>query len=215
MITLPATAGMLGFDTDQVITLSLAASLKSSNFSFALRYISLEPEPRPGDLSVGEIEAILDARLALGVVQHCCEPGWLPSGPLGEVYGSFAANNLVALNLPVGITVWLDFEECSPATSEAAAVAYVNNWAQVVAAAGYQPGVYVGAGQPLSGDVLYWRLLTTRYWQSGSSVPAVPYRGYCMRQAPELAQPVAGVTLDRDIVTGDMLGGFPVLAAAG
>ena len=82
----------------------------------------------------------------------------------------------------------------------------------MVANAGYLPGVYVGANQPLSGDDLYWRLRVTNYWKSASTVPDIPYRGYQMVQA--LApSPVDGVAVDRDVILADNFGGVPAWLA--
>jgi hypothetical protein len=208
MVVHPATAGLLGFDTDTAITTPIAAALKANNFDFAIRYLSRQSPQETDDLSSDELAIIINAGLAIGVVQHCPVAGWLPTGQVGASYGVAAAANALAIGLPLGMTLWLDFEETSPETSEAVAVAYINSWAQAVSAVGYEPGIYIGANQPLPSNVLFWRLILSRYWKSASIVPAIPYRGYCMSQAL-VTQPVQGISIDRDIVTGDTLGGFP------
>jgi len=45
---------------------------------------------------------------------------------------------------------------------------------------GYDPGVYIGFGVPLTSQQLYKSLVVRRYWRSFSSVPDVLTRGYQM-----------------------------------
>lgn len=148
-------------------------------------------------------------------VQHCPLPGWAPSAALGQQYGQAAAHNAAAIGLPrasagteLGLSLWLDLEGVASWATAADTIAYCNAWAGAVEAAGFQPGLYVGANQPLSGDELYWRLRVKSYWKSASTVPGIPYRGYQMVQA--LApSPVEGVAIDRDVVMADAFGALP------
>jgi hypothetical protein len=210
-----ATPGAQGFDSDTIIGPNLAPVLAGTGFQFAIRYLSRITPQNNGDLSAAEISAITGAGLALMAVQHVARPGWAPTIALGGAYGYVAATNAAAIGLPPGMTLWLDLEGVAPYASRADTIAYCNTWAGAVAAAGYDPGVYVGANQPLTGDDLYWRLRLARYWKSASRVPDIPYRGYCMAQslAPS---PVDGIDLDRNVIMADAFGGLPSwLAPAG
>jgi hypothetical protein len=214
MIVSAAARGAQGFDTDTALTPSSAGALTTTGFRFAVRYLSRAIPQAPGDLSVEEARTILGSGLALMAVQHCQRPGWLPSQALGEQYGATAEFNAQAIGLPPGVTLWLDLEGIAPYASAAETIAYVNAWTSQVAGAGYQAGLYVGANQPLNGDELYWRLKVTRYWRSASTVPDIPYRGYCMAQA--LApSPIDGISVDRNVVMADAFGGLPMWAASG
>jgi hypothetical protein len=205
-----ALPGMQGFDCDSVLDAVAADRLYGSGFRFAIRYLSRTAPQNPGDLSAAEAALILAAGLALTAVQHCPLPGWSPSAAVGQAYGQAAAQNAAAIGLPVGLSLWLDLEGAASWATAAATIAHVNGWAGAVEAAGYLPGLYVGANQPLSGDELYWRLRVTRYWQSASDVPAIPYRGYCLAQA--LApSPIDGVDLDRDVAMNDLFGGAAMM----
>lgn len=207
-----AKTGAQGFDSDTVLTAGLAQALFAAGFRFAVRYLSRTAPQHNGDLSAAEAAAILDAGLALMPVQHVSRAGWAPSAALGRQYGLAAAQNAQAVRLPAGVTVWLDLEGVASYATAAETIAYCNAWAGEVAVAGFDPGLYVGANQPLSGDDLYWRLRVTRYWKSASTVPAIPYRGYCMVQA--LApSPVDGIAIDRDVVMADLFGGLPMWLA--
>lgn len=205
----PAISGAQGFDSDSAIMATAAKALYAAGFRFAVRYLSRSSPQSSADLSLAEADAILGAGLALMPVQHVARPGWAPSAALGQQYGKAAAQNALLLEFPPGVTVWLDLEGVASYAAAADAIAYCNAWAAAVALEGYDPGLYVGANQPLSGDDLYWRLRVARYWKSASTVPAIPYRGYCMVQA--LApSPVAGVAVDRNVIMADQFGGLPI-----
>jgi Domain of unknown function (DUF1906) len=208
-IVYAAAPGAQGFDSDAVLTPASAAALHAAGFRFVVRYLSRTSPQNPGDLDSGEIAVILYAGLALMAVQHCPLPGWSPSADLGALYGHAAADNAAAIGIMPGVTLWLDLEDVAPYATGADTIAYCNAWAGIVAMAGFQPGLYVGANQPLSGNDLYWRLRVTRYWRSASSVPGIPYRGYCMWQA-QLPSPVDGVAVDRDVIMADAFGGVPM-----
>jgi hypothetical protein len=199
LTTAPATIGAQGFDADSVIDADTAKALAAAGFGFAVRYLSRTTPQNNGDLSAAEIGWITDAGLALMAVQHCPLPGWAPTLALGTQYGTAAAVNAAAIGLPQGVAVWLDLEGVAPYATAADTIAYCNTWAGVVAQAGFMPGLYVGANQPLTSDELYWRLKVAYYWKSASRVPDIPVRGYCMIQA--LApSPIDGISLDRNAV---------------
>ena len=69
---------------------------------------------------------------------------------------------------------------------------YCNAWFRAVSDAGYVPGIYVGANAGLTGDELYWQLRTKHYWKSGSGVPDIPQRGYCMVQRIKAGDQIGG-----------------------
>jgi hypothetical protein len=208
-----AAPGAQGFDSDTVLAAAVAGALAAAGFVFAVRYLSRTTPQNPGDLSAGETQAILAAGLALMAVQHCPRPGWVPGAALGAQYGQAAAANAQQAGLPNGVSLWLDLEGVAAYARADGTIAYVNAWSGTVAAAGYLPGLYVGANQPLSGDELYWRLKPTRYWRSASTVPDIPYRGYCMAQAL-MRSPIGGVAIDRDVVMADAFGCLPSWAVS-
>jgi len=194
-----------GFDSDTVITAATANQFRLSGYKFCLRYLSLGRQA-PGDLSSREAADILTSGLALMPVQHVRRPGWSPNQALGQQDGTAAATNAQSVGFPAGVNVWCDLEGVSAASAAQDVIDYCEAWHQAVSAAGYIPGLYVGAGTLLTGAQL-GGLSFQHYWRSQSKVPDLPTRGYQLMQLfPSIA--VNGVGIDVDIVQTDKLGGL-------
>ncbi|MEN9865145.1 MAG: hypothetical protein RL748_735, partial [Pseudomonadota bacterium] len=144
-----------GFDSDTVVSATVAAQFFQQGYQFCLRYLSLGPTQYGGDLSVGEAQNILAAGLALMPVQHVPGGSWSPNGALGSEYGQHAAANASSVGFPAGVNVWLDLEAVSPSAAAQDVIDYCNNWYHEVSSAGYVPGLYVGASCCLNGQELY------------------------------------------------------------
>ena len=202
-----AVGGVQGFDTDWRISSAAAVAFRKSGFGFCVRYLSRATPQAARDLSHAEAQAILASGMGLMVVQHVPRAGWVPTSARGSQYGTGAATNAQAVGLPPGVTVWLDLEGVRRGVDKAEVIAYCNAWFAPVAAAGYIPGLYVGANCGLDGDALYWRLRTRHYWRSGSIVPDLPHRGYQMvqrlMQSPDV---VNGIAIDRNVTYIDAFG---------
>jgi hypothetical protein len=211
-IVIPAAAGTHGFDASGKLTAKKAAALRRAGFQFALRYLSRKSAPPDSDLTADEMNLILDADLALMAVQHVSKAGWSPSEELGTAYGHNAAAHARSVGLPAGTSVWLDLEEVDGKSTADEVIAYCNAWFEEVEAAGYTSGVYVGSNCILTGDQLYWQLKTKRYWKSGSTVPDIPHRGYCMVQHIIKNDEVGGVEICRDVTAIDGFGNAPMMA---
>jgi len=210
--TLPGTVvaapvGAKGFDTDTQLSAADAQAF-AGQFSFAIRYLSNGAEEASGDLTHHEALGILQAGLALMAVQHSPAPGWTPDAALGTQDGQYAVANAAAVGLPPGVTLWLDLEGVAAGVAASEVAAYGNAWYAVVAAARYVPGLYVGAAAGLDGDQLYDDLSFTQYWRSGSNVPEVAVRGYCLVQTIGDAS-IDGVPYDSDLVRADADHGTP------
>ena len=212
--TQTAPTNALGFDCNTVLNASTAQAFVTAGFTFAVRYLSLTPSIRPGDLTLSEVETILQSGLALMAVQHVLYAGWSPTQQLGFQNGNSAAACAQAAGLPAGINVWLDLEGINPNAQASDVIAYCNAWFSVVDAAGYVSGLYVGANCILTGDQLFNDLNVSAYWRSGSTVPMVPNRGYCMVQTISNSYRVAGVAYDQDVIQADNNGNTPTWAIA-
>lgn len=197
----------IGFDADTVISQSVAQSFASEGYKFCIRYLSREAGEQPGDLTYTEANNILQGGLALMPVQHVAGQGWSPTAALGTSYGTNAANNAVNVGFPPKVNVWLDLEGVNSTSSAQDVIDYCTNWYTAVAAAGYLPGLYVGADCGLTGQQLY-DLPFQHYWKSESNVPAIPTRGYQMVQSV-VANPVNGISIDQDVSNVDNEGGVP------
>jgi len=208
----PIAPGAHGFDTNVALSAAQLAAARAQGFAFAVRYLSRHtPQPR-GDLSTAEAERILAAGLGLMTAQHVAPEGWVPTGELGKTYGEAAAANALAIGLPAGMNVWLDLEGIDNKVSAEDVIAYVNAWADLVAAARFVPGLYVGSGAILSADQLYWRLRVQHYWHSGSVVPEVEHRGYQLFQRIAQNDAPFGVPIDRNVAKPDAFGDSALMA---
>jgi hypothetical protein len=198
-----AAPGLRGFDANTVITAAVAQQFFSQGYAFCVRYLSRGPQ-KSTDLSPEEATDILNSGLALFPVQHVSAAGWSPSGSLGQQYGAQAAVNAAGVGFPPGVNVWCDLEGVKTGTSAQDVIDYCRAWFDAVAAAGFVPGIYVGADAILSGQQLF-DLPFQHYWKSLSNVPPIPNRGYQLVQHP--SQMVNGIAIDVDTTQTDNEGG--------
>jgi hypothetical protein len=193
-----------GFDSNTIITTATAQQCFAQGYKFCLRYLSLG-EQASKDLSEPEATNILSSGLALMPVQHVRRQGWSPTQALGQQYGQSAAANAQSVGFPTGVNVWCDLEGVNPAAAPDDVIAYCEAWYQAVNAAGFIPGIYVGASAILTGQQLF-DLSFEHYWRSQSRVPEIPTRGYQLQQLyPSIS--INGIAVDIDITQNDNSGG--------
>jgi Domain of unknown function (DUF1906) len=203
-------SGSKGFDCDFTLTAQDVANYKAQGYIFCVRYLSrTTPVEQSGDLSNAEAQTILAGGLALMAVQHVAAPPWTPSQQLGTQYGNNAASCAKEVGLPPGMNIWLDLEGVQSGTSAGTVTDYCNAWFAAVSAAGYVPGLYVGASAILNSTQLYEDLTVEHYWQSGSTTPEVAVRGY------QMIQTIPGGDIDIDTTQTDNLGGTVLWLAPG
>src|SRR5262245_31893445 len=140
-----AAPGLHGIDTNTVLDAADCRAIKARGFSFCIRYVARGESLPAGDLSTAEASVILDAGLALMPVQHVARSGWSPSRALGETNGKNAATHVRNIGFPTGVNVWLDLEGVKKSATHASVIDYCNAWFAEIAAAGFAPGIYVGA----------------------------------------------------------------------
>ncbi len=196
-----AATGLIGFDIDDPLDAATAKSYAAQGFKFCARYISRQAPTGGGNLTAEEAETILQAGLALTVVQHPPLAGWTPTQALGTAWGANAANHAKQVGLPPGVNVWLDLEGIVAGVASDVIIAYCNAWFDALTAAGYQPGVYVGANSYLTPDELFLDLKTRHYWKAGGDIQQVSHRGY------QLIQHIVAGKIDRNVTQTDALGG--------
>ncbi|MGD0735845.1 MAG: glycoside hydrolase domain-containing protein [Terracidiphilus sp.] len=200
--------GALGFDADTPISSAVAQQFVIQGYGFCVRYLSLGQGQGYGDLSAAEAGAILGSGLGLMAVQHVREPGWLPTAALGQADGTNTAYNAGEVGFPAGVNIWCDLEGVNAVSGSPDVIGYCNAWFDAVAAAGFVPGLYVGANCILDGQQIY-DLKFQHYWKSLSRVPDLPARGYQMVQTG-VAAPVNGIGIDQDVTQTDLEGGQAV-----
>jgi hypothetical protein len=199
-----------GFDTAAYVPIETAKRLKASGYFYALRYlrrdrhVNEQPDLSGGvvSLSSQELRELLSAGLDVGFVQFYSNAA--PSEKRGRHVGENAAWNARQLEVPEGVTLWMDLEWATVAPPAADSLAYANAWAKAVAAVGYEPGVYVGSNCGLNGDQLWSFPQIRHYWKSASMVPWVPNRGFQMIQT--LPTKVHGLMIDQDVSCLDNMG---------
>jgi hypothetical protein len=179
MNTVPAPFPALGYDCVTQMDAVRAAGLKGAGMAFCVRYL--------GSITPSELAVILDAGLLVSLVTYADK--WTPEATVAE---------LTALDVPHGVTIWLDVESVNE--DAATVTSAINAWAAAVSAGGWQPGLYVGANQPLNAEELY-QLNVVRYWRSMSNVPT-PSCGWCLMQLYKTVT-VAGTEVDVDCVQYD------------
>ncbi len=189
-----------GFDCTTVLSASVAQQFYQQGYKFCLRYLSRGPEAS-GDLTEAEATGILNAGLALMPVQHAHPARWVPTQLLGQQDGQDAAANAHTIGFPDGVNVWCDLEGVNSSSTHQDVIDYCTAWYNAVAAAGYTPGLYVGAGQLLTGAELY-SLPFQHYWRSPSLVPDVQIRSYQVFQLSPSVK-VNGIPVDLDVTKND------------
>ncbi len=179
MRTEKAPVGSRGVDSlpfSQGGTAAQAVALKCSGIDFFVGYL--------GKMTPARLAFVLAAGLAFMPVTTAAE---YKDGAADEIA------QLRALGIPAGTTVWLDLEGVdvwergkNPVT-RAEDLAMMRSWATSIAAAGWMPGLYVGAPQPFTSAELF-ALPFVRYWlgigrcidRNGDD--AYPACGWSMRQ---------------------------------
>ena len=209
-----APSGSKGFDCNTPLTATTAAAFRSAGFAFAVRYVprnfNTNPASPAGNITRAEAQTILDAGLALMIVQHVAASPWDPTGQLGMEYGSFAASNCAAIGLPPGVNVFLDLEGVRPGTDPQNVLDYAGTWGSTVLDAGYMPGIYIGANCGITAQQIVSLTDFKQFWRSGSSsAPQIGAPGYSMQQTISSTLVLSGVAYDSDVISTDQNGGTP------
>lgn len=210
--TLPE--GSRGFDCNTRVAPAIAKKFVDHGYKFVVRYVRRSTK-HDYDLSVSELVGLLQAGLAVMVVQHVAAEGWMPTETLGRSYGAIAAEEARAVGIPQGVTIWCDLEGVLDAAAPASIIRFCNAWYDAVRVAGFDAGLYVGYGCGLTSRQLYYSLRFRRFWSAynlnADSIPAV--RGVCMKQGPypPPAERIPGVPFeyDEDEIQRDHLNNLP------
>jgi hypothetical protein len=189
--------GARGIDSVALVSSpEVARRVHASGIDFVLQYL--------GSVTADIVKTITDASL-----------GFMPVTYANRLDGPKTVAALRGLGLPKGVTVWGDVENratVDPVVLEAT----INGWATAVQAEGYEAGLYVGPGCPLTSKELY-ALRVTRYWHCGARIQdrnmqiAEPECGWCMYQLfPSVTW--GGIFSDIDVVQQDFRGRLPTWA---
>jgi len=153
------------------------------------------------------------AGLGIVPVTYSRAPGWQPSQNEGSVDGQQDVLKLQSLDCPAGVTVFTDLEGVDLKLASQNTSDWANARAAAQRAAGFDPGLYVGADQPLNGSQLD-ALIVDRYWQGLSRLTAPggplgfvlePIGGWNLRQLPR-TMTLAGIAVDVNASSYDYRG---------
>ena len=157
------------------------------------------------------LASILSTGLALMLIGGYADKpdAWSPNAGLGRSEGQASVLRAKSCEYFPGAVLWCDIETPNPGAHAQDILDYGNAWAAEVGAAGYLPGVYIGAGVRLTPSQLY-SMRFVRYWRAGSMGVPEPTCGWSMIQLYPLDQVLQGIGVDYDIVQGDEKLRFPV-----
>lgn len=181
------------------ITAAQAMKFKAGGIDGVVQYANT--------LTTALVAGILAAKLGLTVIGgYADKPDvWMPTAALGRSEAQTHIGRVRNVGWAQGAVLWCDVETPNPGATAQAVMDYGNAWATEVIAAGYLPGVYVGANTKLSASQLY-SMRFVRYWQSLSSMIPEPACGWCMRQLYPDNQMCLGVQVDYNFAQQDYRG---------
>jgi hypothetical protein len=211
-----ATPGVKGFDANVTITAHQAQAFVQAGYKFCIRYVG-RTQMAGHDLTASEARTILGAGLALMVVQHVQNPGWDPTGELGDEYGTNAGRFTKQIGVPPGVNVWCDLESVSGDAPAQSVIDYCTQWAAQVQEAGYTPGLYVGYGAGLTAQQLYQKLPFQHYWSAynlnADRFPAVRGVQLVQKTGKGSVGTLTTEVYDDDLTRTDPLGGNAIWLA--
>ncbi len=208
IISRPSTGG-LGFDTNQKISASQAASLRASGYTWCARYLPLPDNDPRDDIDLAELAILLDAGFEVLLVQHVRYSGWNPRMHSGSLDASVAAAHAITAHYPIGAHIFCDWEGVVPGIDPHGGIMFLESWSSRIISAGFSPGLYVGYQQPLSALQLYDLRGFDQYW-SDAGHRVVDVRGCSIEQDRE--ETISGVKIDVDTMAPDRLGAVPMVA---
>ncbi len=200
-----------GFDVNQPLSASQAAAFKAAGMDLCIRYIPRTVQLIKGNLTMPELNILLDAGLSLMAVQHTPLPGWMPTAELGSQYGSYAATYAEIIGLPKGVNIWLDLEEVSTSATAHQVIDYCTQWFAAVNGAGYVSGLYVGYQTGLRDQEL-WDLPVKSYWKAYNCDQSIPKRGWQIIQHTQKS--LNAITYDPNTIQADNLGSLPMVVSS-
>ena len=172
-----------GWDVDAAVTADQVSCMKGAGYSYSLLYT---------DLTATDWKTTYAALKANGmqaVLQQGFGSGLFTGDPS---QGTATANTNIAaaqsVSYPKGADFFIDVE--STDTTHDNLVAWLNNWASAIAAAGYVPGIYSGVPSDLTAADLSPSVLpdVKVYWQSESDSAPDPAQGYVAVQTLGVVQ---------------------------
>jgi hypothetical protein len=192
-------------DISAKVQRSAPAEVSAKGYSGIIRYVPLPGVDPSADIDASELKGILDAGLALLLVQHVRYAGWNPAKCSGHGDALRAIEFAEAAGYLQGGHVFLDLEGISGSAADTKT--FAEDWASTIVQAGYGAGCYVGYDVTLNAVQLYNLHNIHSYW--GAPGPwQVATRGFALRQkTPKVT--IANLEFDPDSLQADNLGDTP------
>ena len=199
--------GLRGFDSLAIETQSQINCMVTAGYSYDM--------VNTNDLSNAEYNRAAAAGMKVVLFQGYYQDYW-KSAAYGTSQGNKAVATAKTVLYPRGAQIYLNLENTVNST-RAIMLGWVKNWVTTVRAAGYVPGIYVGANPGLNAADLNSMPGVGAYWQSASisGVPVVA-RGYTQTQPyyrpgsnppfKDYEQQLCGNEIDADYASTDRNG---------
>jgi hypothetical protein len=195
-------------DTNRKVNGAIVAQLAADGYAGMARYVPLPSNPAQGDIDAAELGVILGGGLGLLLIQHVRFEGWDPAQCSGSADAARAIQSAQAAGYLPGAHIFVDLEGPAAQATAGSMIAFANDWADAIVAAGYLAGCYVGFGLPLSPDQLYSELYQINSYWSDAGPRKVAVRGFAIKQGQGFK--IEGVPFDHDVVTPDQKGQTPL-----
>ena len=192
-------------DTNQKVSVNLASQVAAIGYKSVIRYLPLPGVDPKGDIDAAEIDAILNAGLAVLLVQHVRFAGWNPAKFSGKTDALEAIEFAQAAGYLQGAHIYLDLEGISG--TSAATKQFAEDWSAAVVQTGFSAGCYVGFNVPLNAVQLYDLHNFHTYW-AAPGPRSIATRGFAITQKTP-AITIGGVNFDADTLQADKLGDTP------
>jgi len=189
----------LGFDAASDQSSADISCMKGAGYTYEVLYVNINSDwaSTYSALNSNGMQAVLQ--------QGHVNDAFFQDPATGTSTGKDNAAAARSVNYPQGADFFLDVEGTT--AGESTLIAWVNNWAAQIKAAGYVPGVYSGAGANLtSSDLAPATLPDVKvYWQSESTSAPDPAQGYVIVQSLSTNGP-CGFSIDPDNAKIDLNG---------
>jgi len=189
----------LGFDAASDQSSADISCMKGAGYTYEVLYVNINSDwaSTYSALKSNGMQAVLQ--------QGHVDDAFFQDPAAGTSTGKDNAAAARSVNYPQGADFFLDVEGTT--ASKSTLIAWVNNWAAQIKAAGYVPGVYSGAGANLTSSDLGPATLpdVKVYWQSESTSAPDPAQGYVIAQSLSTNGP-CGFSIDPDNAKIDLNG---------
>lgn len=195
------TPGLKGFDTLNLESPTQLRCLSDAGYSFDMVNTN-DPDGTPVGTWQNEYNAAAAVGMNVVLFQGYDRASWaVPSEATRRA--TIARDKAVHAKYPRGSQIFLNLENNLNGGPSTKMIAWVNTWVSIIRAAGYSPGIYVGAPQLLTVAQIN-AIPNVVFWRSFSASAPQAARGFVGRQTTVSSQSCGIVGgIDQDIAGTD------------